>query len=176
MGLPPFVGETPTVRAAMSPFAASFSEFVLRFGYTEPRLSILRGLHTYRAELRAAGFQQGFQWLNGSFSEQIELSKDRPPGDIDIVTLCYRPAHLKETHQFALWCQANPHLMQSSLLKKRLKCEAFFLDMNKPAHILVDDVRYWNGLFSHQRETSLWKGMVQVPLLSDDDLATVFLG
>ena len=175
MVLPPFVGPTPTDRALMSPFPASFSEYVCAFGHSEPRVSILRGLHTYRSELRAQGFI-GFQWLDGSFSEQVVMSRGRPPGDIDVVTFCYRPAHLVDNGAFHAWVAANQQLILPRALKKRLKCEAFFVDMHKPPHILVDDVRYWYGLFSHQRDTSLWKGMVQVSLESDDDAAVVFLG
>lgn len=175
MVLPPYVGETPAVRAAMSPFPASFSEYVLAFGHSEPRISILRGLHTYRSELRAHGFT-GFQWLDGSFSEQVELSRGRPPGDIDVVTYCFRPQHLVDQQAFIAWVQSNQQLLQAGALKARLKCEAFFIDMHKHPQLLVDDVRYWAGLFSHQRSTSLWKGMVQVPLHSDDDDAVVLLG
>jgi hypothetical protein len=39
---------------------------------------------------------QGFQWLDGSFAEQIELLEGRPPKDIDVVSfpLCQpKPAH-----------------------------------------------------------------------------------
>jgi hypothetical protein len=175
MVLPPYVGPTPTDSASMSPFPASFCEYALVFGHSEPRVSILRGLHTYRSELRAQGFM-GFQWLNGSFSEQVELSRGRPPGDIDVVTFCYRPPHLIDNAAFQAWFPGNQHLVHPKALKERLKCEAFFIDMHKPAHMLVNDVRYWAGLFSHQRGTGLWKGMVQVPLMSDDDDAAVLLG
>ncbi|WP_422110402.1 DUF6932 family protein [Burkholderia multivorans] len=175
MVLPPYVGPTPTDPGSMSPFPASFSEYALAFGYSEPRISILRGLHTYRSELRAQGFA-GFQWFDGSFSEQVELSRGRPPGDIDVVTFCYRPSHLLDNGAFRAWAVANQSLLHPKELKSRLKCEAFFIDMHKPPHILVNDVRYWTGLFSHQRNTSLWKGMVQVPLQSDDDDAVALLG
>ena len=34
--------------------------------------------------------------------------------------------------------------------------------------IIVDDTKYWFGLFSHQRNSSLWKGMLSISLDSDD--------
>ncbi|UEP31315.1 MULTISPECIES: DUF6932 family protein [unclassified Burkholderia] len=173
MVLPPFVGDTPTKRAACSPYVATFSEYVLRFGHSDERREILRGLRTYRAELRANGFVAGYQWLNGSFSENVEATRGRPPGDIDVVTYAYRPTHLLDAQLFGQWCTQNRGLFDTRALKQRLHCEAFFIDLHKPPHLLVDDVRYWSGLFSHQRETFLWKGMVNVPLDSDDNDAVV---
>jgi hypothetical protein len=40
---------------------------------------------------------------------------------------------------------------------------------------LVTQTRYWYGLFSHRRGDALWKGMLQLPLESDDDAATALL-
>lgn len=173
MVLPPFIGDTPTIPAACSPYVAAFSEYVQRFGHSEERREILRGLRTYRAELRANGFVVGYQWLDGSFSEGVETTRGRPPGDIDVVTYAYRPSHLLDAHLFGQWCMQNQGLINPRALKARLHCEAFFIDLHKPPHLLVDDVRYWAGLFSHQRETFLWKGMVNVPLDSDDNDAVV---
>ncbi|WP_198386837.1 DUF6932 family protein [Burkholderia ubonensis] len=176
MVLPPFTGDTPTARAACSPYLATFSEYVQRFGHSDERREILRGLRTYRAELRASGFVSGYQWLDGSFSEGVEVTRGRPPGDIDVVTYAYRPQHLQDAQTFGQWCMQNRGLFDPRALKQRLHCEAFFIDLQKPPHLLVDDVRYWAGLFSHQRETFLWKGMVFVPLESDDDAVAGMLG
>ncbi|MBB5502092.1 DUF6932 family protein [Paraburkholderia sp. MM5384-R2] len=174
--LPPFAGESPTDRATGSPYYASMAEVVFRFGASEERRKILRGLLAYRSELRAAGFVHGFQWLDGSFCEDVERMRGRPPGDIDVVTYAYRPEHLQDSDMFYEWFEKNEALFNPWGLKARLHCEVFFIDMQKPAHYLVDDVRYWYGLFSHQRETFLWKGMVWVGLESNDDDALVLLG
>jgi hypothetical protein len=40
---------------------------------------------------------------------------------------------------------------------------------------LVTQTRYWYGLFSHRRADALWKGMLQLPLDSDDELARTAL-
>jgi hypothetical protein len=34
---------------------------------------------------------------------------------------------------------------------------------------------FWFGLFSHQRETALWKGIVQIELDADDAAAVALL-
>jgi hypothetical protein len=36
-------------------------------------------------------------------------------------------------------------------------------------YIVANRIAYWFGLFSHQRTSNLWKGMVQIPLLADDE-------
>ena len=66
-------------------------------------------------------------------------------------------------------------LLDPEQAKTVFMCDAYFVDLLKPPELLVDDTRYWFGLFSHQRETALWKGMLQVPLCSDDDAAKAFL-
>jgi hypothetical protein len=44
------------------------------------------------------------------------------------------------------------------------RCEAFFVDLSLPGEVIVPQVAYWFGLFSHRRTTFEWKGLVQVPL------------
>jgi hypothetical protein len=51
-----------------------------------------------------------------------------------------------------------------------------FVDLDKKSEFVVEDTRYWFGLFSHQRVTSLWKGMLKISLHSDDDKAKSLLG
>jgi hypothetical protein len=86
--LPPFEGERMT-SAHSSPYVITSSELVRRFSFSAPRCLILDGLIRYRAELRALGFVGGFQWLDGSFVEDIEGREARPPHDIDVVTFAH---------------------------------------------------------------------------------------
>ncbi len=62
----------------------------------------------------------------------------------------------------------TPELFDPRVTKKRYLCDAYFVDLDKRSEVIVDDTRYWFGLFSHQRDTSLWKGMLKIPLCSDD--------
>jgi hypothetical protein len=49
-------------------------------------------------------------------------------------------------------------------------------DRMADARRLVDDARYWFGLFSHRRADDLWKGMLYLPLeTANDDLQAVNL-
>src|SRR5437868_13267322 len=83
--LPPIAVAEPT-STLRSPYVVRLSKVVLSFGTNPERRAILEGLIEYRAALHAAGLVRGFQWLDGSFLEQVELLESRPPNDIDVVT------------------------------------------------------------------------------------------
>lgn len=172
MVLPPFVGEDPTAKASMSPYTTSMVEIVERFATSMVRVAILRGLLSYRGALLRAGVVDGYQWLDGSFVEDIETSSRRDPNDIDIVTFASSPADLADRKD---WLRANEGLLDPRRTKEGFLCDAYFVDFRNRSELLVDDTRYWFGLFSHQRESNLWKGMLKVAMLSDDAAAEVLL-
>lgn len=72
---------------------------------------------------------------------------------------------------------ANADLFNRNRTKELFKCDAFFVDLDKKSELLVDDTRYWFGLFSHQRETALWKGMIKISMQTqaEDDAAAALL-
>jgi hypothetical protein len=72
---------------------------------------------------------------------------------------------------------ANADLFNRNRTKELFKCDAFFVDLDKHPELLVDDTRYWFGLFSHQRETALWKGMIKISMQTqaEDDAAAALL-
>jgi hypothetical protein len=164
--LPPYTSATPNIAAGMSPFSATMLEVAQRFGTSRPRIQLLRALIDYRAALGGIGLADGFQWLDGSFIEQIEVTGGHAPNDIDLVTFYRRPTALRNAP--AAWRQfvdANNHLFRPALVKLTYNCDAYYvdLDVSNPLSI-VDQTRYWFGLFSHKRVSSLWKGLLQVPL------------
>jgi hypothetical protein len=61
-------------------------DLVTRFATTPERQAIIAGLLAYRHALHATGLVRGFQWLDGSFAEHVEVIEQRPPNDIDVVT------------------------------------------------------------------------------------------
>lgn len=172
MVLPPFYGATPTNRAGMSPYQTSMSEIVQRFATSKGRVAILEGLLAYRKEMAKIGLVDGFQWIDGSFVEDIETSQEREPNDIDIVTFAIPGV---DKANFRSWFASNMDLFNPAKTKILYKCDAYFVDMLKPPHLLVNDTRYWFGLFGHQRTTTLWKGMLEVSLVSDDAAATTYI-
>jgi hypothetical protein len=135
----------------------------VRFGTTDVRRRILNGWLDHRAALRGIGITEGFQWLDGSFLEEKE------PKDLDIVCFIRLPQDAStEEEQFALWSE-NLGLFDRSPVKAGYFLDAFFIDLEGSPLTLVSLSRYYLQLFSHQRETFLWKGIIQVPLEDAND-------
>jgi len=168
--VPPFVGGDPTIPTNMSPYFTTMQAFAQRFGDSPERRHIIAGLLDYRAALFAAGLT-GFQWLSGSFVEQVESIRGRSPNDVDVVSLIHRPAEYAPDDKWAefLGTAEGNLLINPEGMKKAYHCDAYTIDLNEPGLDIVTITSYWYGLFSHQRETSLWKGMVVVALDSQQD-------
>lgn len=83
--LPPF-GGSPISADQRSPYRVGLTDLALRFGDSTARRNLLSGLLDYRAVLHAAGLQEGFQWIDGSFIEDTTFHSGGEPGDIDVVT------------------------------------------------------------------------------------------
>lgn len=169
--LPPFIGETPGGQLPLSsPYECSAAEVVERFSISDHRRALLQGLFEFRAELRQYGFVAGFQWLDGSFTEDVE-SVGRQPNDIDVVTLAYRPhgleADLKAWGGFVAE-QGAGGIFDRDRNRENFSCDTFFIDLNAPPHVVARQAAYWNALFSHRRDTFQWKGMLALPLHIDD--------
>lgn len=165
--LPPFTGTDPTVQTGVSPYDVSMMMIVDRFATSPERVRILNGLLSYRAALAAAGFVSGYQWVSGSFTENVEVDRGRPPGDVDIVTIASRPLAAADPLAWKTFVLTNANLFNPASTKQVFECDAYFIDLNLPPVSLVSRVSYWYGLFSHKRD-GLWKGMLRVPLGSDD--------
>src|SRR5271165_1650152 len=89
--LPPYLGPTPTNGALMSPYITTLTRIARKLCGSNQRKEIFRGLLRYRLELGNIGFSAGFQWLSGSFMEDIETLETRHPKVVDLVTFCHRP-------------------------------------------------------------------------------------
>ncbi len=165
--LPPYLDE-PTSLLRRSPYDATPAELVARFSTSAPRREILRGYLEYRAELRAIGFGDGFQWLDGSFVEDVESTRGRPPMDLDVVTFYRRPAGSPSDGSWEAerWGTARD-LFYPPATKARFRCDGYFVSLSDPE--VVDVTAYWYGLFSHSRNLGTWKGMVRVALAAVDE-------
>jgi hypothetical protein len=125
--------------------------------------------------LTAIGIVVGQQWIDGSFVENVETNRGRPPADVDIVTLAYRPAAVKDQAGWVSLVNSHIQLFDNLKTKSQYMCDAYFIDLNKAPHLITYDVAYFNGLFSHQRVTFQWKGMIAIDLASDDAAARQLL-
>jgi len=168
--LPPFLpGSEPTVAADVAPYRISLSDLVASFGTTPERKRILVGYLNYRVELKSKGIVSGFQWIDGSFTENAELTKGRPPGDIDIITFGVRPAVVSDYDSWVLFVKTNMHLFDPGNAKEAFNCDAYYVDLSIPPKFVVSLTAYWFGLFSHQRETFIWKGLLEISLDDADE-------
>jgi hypothetical protein len=167
--LPPFEGERMN-SAHSSPYLVTSSELVQRFAISRSRCIVLDGLLRYRSELRGLGFTQGFQWLDGSFVEDVEAREDRAPNDIDVVTFAHPPAGMSD-QQINQMLDTRPELFNLERCKREFHCDTSIVNLTTAPEWLVLQTRYWYGLYSHRRGDALWKGMLQLPLDSDDDAA-----
>jgi len=84
--LPPILPREEPISARRAPYEATIAEVVQRFSTSPERRIILEGLLRFRRALFETGLERGFQWLNGSFFENIEALENRAPRDIDVVT------------------------------------------------------------------------------------------
>lgn len=170
--LPPFLpGESPTRHAGMAPYKTSIVDLVLRYAHSPERRAILQGLLDYRKQLRMLGISDGFQWIDGSFVEDIEANRSRPPADIDLVTFACRPVDHNDDSNWSQLIYHNQDVFIPKEAQRKYQCDAYFVDLDLDPKHVVDMTRYWFGLFSHQRDSYLWKGMLEVPLNCDDDNA-----
>lgn len=168
--LPTFVGADAVQPSARSPYRVTVQELVRRFAYTKERAKLLLGLNAYRQTLFSRGFTQGMQWIDGSFVEDVERTRGRPPKDIDLVTLFRRP--LAYTGKPAVW-KADfrntifPALFDVKSCKASFHCDTYPIDLESDSESLIAQSNYWLGLFSEQRNTKSRKGIVAIPLPND---------
>lgn len=168
--LPPFTAgdEVGAHDMPRSPYPATMTAVVQRFATSPDRGRILSGLLRYRAALRDAGFVEGAQWIDGSFVEDCERAQGRPPNDVDVVTLIRRPTAVRELGAWHGFIQANAALFNQAGIKAEHLCDSYFIDLDLEPTRVVAQTAYWFGLFSHQRTTFRWKGLVQLNLICDD--------
>lgn len=173
--LPPYIGASPAVPAGLSPYDTSMKELVEALGTTADRAGLLRGFIALRANLLALGITDGYQWCAGSFCEDIETLESRSPGDIDVVTFFVRPSHANSQAAWAAFVAANTSAFDPTQNKAKYQCDAYFVDGNTSLPRVITQVTYWHGLFGHKRSSHMWKGMLRVPLVSDDAAALTHL-
>ena len=162
--LPPIHDADPT-GFHRSPYQVSLLDFVLRFSTSAARRKILAGFLAFRSELHDLGLVRGFHWINGSFLEQIEIVEGRAPNDMDVVTFVDPPIGLEINDRLE-------SLLDHAAVKNQYLVDHYFVELNLPGPLLVEQAAYWFGLWSHRRTWS-WKGFVQIGLQPDNESAAL---
>ncbi len=172
--LPPFLGEQLSHELA-SPYRTTALELAQRLGTTSERRALLVSFFALRSALRAIGFVSGFMWVDGSFTEDVEIHRGSPPQDIDVVFFAHAPTDCETSQKVRERMQANPTLFVRAQCKANFQCDFFVINLGKKPESLVADTRYWYGLFSHRRGDHVWKGMLELPMDCDDAAALAMI-
>ena len=160
--LPPHAGD-PTVIGHLSPYQCNTVELAERFGFSNERRAILLGFLTFRERVRAAGITTGFQWLDGSFLEDVEAREARSPRDLDVVTVYW--GYDRAFQQAVI---ANfPAFASSAISKADFQIDHFPFDAGEHPQFTLELTRYWIQLFCHNRD-AVWKGMLKIDLDTED--------
>lgn len=156
--LPPHLGN-PTKEVDLSPYNSDILEFCQKFATSSDRINILKNFIRHRGLLTDIGIVNGFQWVDGSFLENIEVSEKRSPRDIDVVTFYLGVSD--EDHEYI---RLNvPEFWNSQVSKAKYLVDHYPVDYGYDPDVTVELARYWIQLFSHNR-LGVWKGMIKLPL------------
>lgn len=164
LGLLPPVDEAQPASTSRSPYPVALLDVAQRFATSPERRTVLSGLLRYRQALHAVGLIRGFQWLDGSFLEHIEVIEQRPPRDIDVVTFFHLPDGVTQREL----ASSNQLLFRPQHTKQLYSVDAYLVDLGMAAERLVIQSSYWYSMWSHRRNQA-WKGYVQVDLANDQD-------
>ncbi|MCU9838736.1 hypothetical protein OEZ49_13235 [Ruegeria sp. WL0004] len=163
--IPPIRPGQPGFCPDRSPYRVDLVDVIDRFATTKERVGILQGLLNYRAALTASGATVGFQWLDGSFMENVEDVEGRAPNDIDVVTFFELPAGETQTS----FLRGNADLFDRKKTKATFLVDAFPQVLGQQlTYSRVRQTVYWYSMWSHRR-TGLWKGYLEVDLSPAND-------
>lgn len=163
-GVIPPIDVNDRVSPERSPYQVALPDMILKYGTSPARKKILDGLLRYRAALHSIGLASGFQWIDGSFLEHVELLDDRPPNDIDIVTFYALPSGLTDADLLA----KNAAIFDQIQAKATYSVDSYFVGLDDDPISLVRITAYWYSMWSHRRNEA-WKGFLEVSLNPRDD-------
>lgn len=151
--------------AKRSPYEISIIDFIEDYSFNAKRIEILFGLLGFRKRLYDMGCNSGFQWINGSFCEDCERLRKRPPNDIDIVTFLDIPEN------FDFMAPENSLFQEKANNASQYYVDSYFMELGVNADAsYIQQVAYWYSLWSHQKDTDLWKGFLSIRLSPEEDL------
>ncbi len=169
--LPPHLGN-PINRTQLSPYPCTILELCHHFSTSQQRIIILKNYVSFRQRMTNEGILYGFQWLDGSFIENVETSQQRSPRDLDVVTFY---GGLSIPQQTAIR-GSFPEFANPTLAKTNYLLDHYPVDYSFSPDVTVEQTRYWIQLFTHNR-LGVWKGMLRLPLNTpiDDQHALDYL-
>jgi hypothetical protein len=164
--LPPFDGDLKKLNGAArnpkvtSPYPATTMELCQRFGTTPERCQILKGFLGMRALMHQLQLVEGFQWVDGRFLEKDGKRNGRPLDHIQVVTFFHQSPLYNDpqySHLFTPFKNARKTRAQFSV-------DHGFVNLAWSPLEIINSTRHWSALFSHQLDTGIWKGMLEISL------------
>ena len=151
-----------------SPYIVSINSVVSRFATSPKRIKILKSFLDFRKDFYDLGVIDGFQWIDGSFCQDVETVEQRDPGDIDVVTFFSLPAGVDLTIELITGIN---NLIDSEYTKPKYNVDAYGMQLGTvfSAHT-VQQLSYWYSMWSHRKSDNMWKGFVQVTFTPVEDL------
>lgn len=143
-----------------SPYNIDSCHFVERFAFSSERRIIVEGFLEYRNLLYLQSITEGFQWIDGSFLEDVEALEMRNPRDVDVVTFFRLP---KGKTQEDLADDLHP-----DAIKMRYHVDGYYVELADMVEWRVRQTVYWYSMWSHRRDNR-WKGFIQIPLNRETD-------
>lgn len=163
--IPPIRPDQPGHSPERSPYRVGLMDIVNKFSETPERRNILSGLLRYRQALHNLGMIDGFQWLDGSFMENVETTQNRNPNDIDVVTFFMLPEGMTEE----IFARDHMNLFTPEHTKDVFKVDAYPVLLGYACdNWHVRHISYWYSMWSHTRQEQ-WKGFLEVDLSPIED-------
>lgn len=149
------------------------AEIAERFGTTAERKRLLLNFLDFRQKIRDAGMMKAFQWVDGSFVEDVENGLGRPPKDIDVFTVCWG----YKDFFFDQFVLTFPEFSDRAAVKRKYNVDHLFLDADHDRLLTIDFTRFVTQLFSHNRN-QVWKGILKIDVdtPNEDAIARKMLG
>lgn len=149
-----------------SPYRIDLASFMNRFAFSPARRKLCRKLLSFRKDLHQTGIRSGFQWLDGSFLENIEVIEQRDPRDIDVVTF-YHPPHGE--NEESLYEKYNL-LFAPGKVKINYAIDNYYHTLGKKLDATqVRKISYWYSMWGYRRD-GYSKGFVEVSLDPSQDI------
>lgn len=156
--IPPHLGN-PSKPDEVSPYVCDIMEFCQHFSTSQERIEILIGLVNFRLRMIQHGILIGFQWIDGSFTENIEARENRAPNDVDVATFF---KGVPEGYEKYLKVHF-PEFLSPILSKQNYHVDHYPVPYAMQPELTVELTKYWYQLFSHNR-AGVWKGILKIPL------------
>lgn len=113
----------------------------------------------FRLAMIKHGIIYGFQWIDGSFTENVEARENRAPNDVDVATFF---KGVPNDHH--IYLKTNfPEFLSPVLSKQNFHVDHYPVPYSMDPELTVELTKYWYQLFSHNR-AGIWKGILKIPL------------